>query len=143
MKLTNEKVIRLHPLVCSGFNADFDGDQMAVHVPLSQKARIEAITLLMAGNNVFHPAHGDPCILPTQDMILGLYYMSLKSAEHSDIHFLSYAEVTKALMHKKIGLHDKVKFTSIKNDMQVTIFTTPGRLLISEIVPSSCNFVYE
>ncbi len=143
VKLTNEKVIRLHPLVCSGFNADFDGDQMAVHVPLSQKARIEAITLLMAGNNVFHPAHGDPCILPTQDMILGLYYMSLKSAEHSDIHFLSYAEVTKALMHKKIGLHDKVKFTSIKNDIQVTIFTTPGRLLISEIVPSSCNFVYE
>ncbi len=76
MKLTNEKVIRLHSLVCSGFNADFDGDQMAVHVPLSQKARIKAITLLMAGNNVFHLAHGDPCILLSQDMVLGLYYMS-------------------------------------------------------------------
>ncbi len=65
----------------------------------------------------------------------------LKSSEHSDIHFLSYAEVTKTLIHKKIGLHDKVKFTSIKNDIRVTIFTTPGLLLISELVSSSCNFV--
>ncbi|PIM95792.1 hypothetical protein [Candidatus Hodgkinia cicadicola] len=143
VKLTNEKVIRLHPLVCSGFNADFDGDQMAVHVPLSLKARIEATTLLMAGNNVFHPAHGDPCILPSQDMILGLYYMSLTSSEHSDIHLSSYVEVTKALVHGKISLHTKVKFTTIKNNIRVTIFTTPGRLLISELVPSSCNFIYE
>ena len=86
MKLTNEKVIRLHPLVYSRFNADFDGDRMAVHVPLSQKkVRIEATMLLMTENNVFHPVHGDPCILPTQAMILGLYYMSLTSSEQKRI----------------------------------------------------------
>ncbi len=143
MKLTNEKVIRLHPLVCSGFNADFDGDQMAVHVPLSLKARIEVTTLLMTENNVFHPAHGDPCILPSQDMILGLYYMSLTSTEQKDVLFSSYVEVTKALEYKKTNLHTKVKFTTIKNNIRVTVFTTPGRLLISELVPSKCNFIYE
>ncbi len=68
-------------MVCSGFNADFDGDQMAVHVPLNLNARIEATMLLMADNNGMHPVHGDPWILPSQDMILGLYYMSLKSQE--------------------------------------------------------------
>ncbi|PIM95982.1 hypothetical protein [Candidatus Hodgkinia cicadicola] len=143
VKLTNEKVIRLHPLVCSGFNADFDGDQMAVHVPLSLKARIEVTTLLMTENNVFHPAHGDPCILPSQDMILGLYYMSLTSTEQKDVLFSSYVEVTKALEYKKTNLHTKVKFTTIKNNIRVTVFTTPGRLLISELVPSKCNFIYE
>ncbi|WP_146656972.1 hypothetical protein, partial [Candidatus Hodgkinia cicadicola] len=81
--------------------ADFDGDQMAVHVPLSLKARIEVTTLLMTENNVFHPAHGDPCILPSQDMILGLYYMSLTSTEQKDVLFSSYVEVTKALEYKK------------------------------------------
>ncbi len=102
VKLTNKKVIRLHPLVCTGFNADFDGDQMAVHVPLSQKVRVEAAMLLMAENNVFHSAHGDPCVLPSQDMILGMYYMSLTSSKWTNICFTSYSEVTIALTHKKL-----------------------------------------
>ncbi|PIM95076.1 DNA-directed RNA polymerase subunit beta' [Candidatus Hodgkinia cicadicola] len=143
VKLTNEKVIRLHPLVCAGFNADFDGDQMAVHVPLSQKARIEATTLLMAGNNVLHPAHGDPCVLPSQDMILGLYYMSLTSSEQKNICFTSYSEVITALAHNKVGLHTKVRFTVIKNHIRITLFTTPGRLLISKLIPNKCGFIYE
>ncbi len=88
MKLTNDKIIRLHPLVCSGFNDDFDGDRMAVHVSLSFRTRIETILLLIANNNVFHPVHGDPCILPSQDMILGLYYMCLTSDEYTDVCFV-------------------------------------------------------
>ncbi len=143
VKLTNEKVIRLHPLVCSGFNADFDGDQMAVHVPLSFNARIEATTLLMADNNVMHPAHGDPCILPSQDMILGLYYMSLTSPEHKDICLSSYTEVHKILFLNKINLHTKIKFRTVVNGKITEILSTPGRLLISELVPSECNFLYE
>ncbi len=136
VKLTNEKVIRLHPLVCSGFNADFDGDQMAVHVPLSFNARIEATTLLMADNNVMHPTHGDPCILPSQDMILGLYYMSLTSPEHKDICLSSYNEVHKILFLNKINLHTKIKFRTVVNGKITEILSTPGRLLISELVPS-------
>ncbi|MFP3039943.1 MAG: DNA-directed RNA polymerase subunit beta', partial [Candidatus Hodgkinia cicadicola] len=93
VKLTNEKVIRLHPLTCAGFNADFDGDQMAVHVPLSLEARLEVMSLMMSTKNILHPAHGGLCILPTQDMIMGLYYMSLTSSEHKDMCFSSYAEV--------------------------------------------------
>ncbi len=143
VKLTNEKVIRLHPLVCSGFNADFDGDQMAVHVPLNLNARVEAITLLMAGNNVMHPAHGDPCILPSQDMILGLYYMSLTSPEQKDICLSSYNEVHKVLFLKKINLHTKIKFRTVVNGKMTEIPSTPGRLLISELVPSECDFLYE
>ncbi|WP_192572978.1 hypothetical protein [Candidatus Hodgkinia cicadicola] len=143
VKLTNEKVIRLHPLVCSGFNADFDGDQMAVHVPLSFNARIEATMLLMADNNVMHPAHGDPCILPSQDMILGLYYMSLTSPEHKDICLSSYKEVHKILFLNKINLHAKIKFKTVVNGKITEILSTPGRLLISELVPSECNFLYE
>ncbi len=143
VKLTNEKIIRLHPLVCSGFNADFDGDQMAVHVPLSFSARIEAATLLMADNNVMHPAHGDPCILPSQDMILGLYYMSLISSEHKDICLSSYNEVHKILFLRKINLHTKIKFRIVVNGKITEILSTPGRLLISELVPSECRFLYE
>ncbi|PIM96013.1 DNA-directed RNA polymerase subunit beta' [Candidatus Hodgkinia cicadicola] len=143
VKLTNEKVIRLHPLVCSGFNADFDGDQMAVHVPLSFNARIEATTLLMADNNVMYPAHGDPCILPSQDMILGLYYMSLTSPEYKDICLSSYNEVHRLLFLKKINLHTKIKFRTVVNGKITEILSTSGRLLISELVPSECNFLYE
>ncbi|MFP3039944.1 MAG: hypothetical protein ACKESA_01595, partial [Candidatus Hodgkinia cicadicola] len=93
VKLTNEKVIRLHPLTCAGFNADFDGDQMAVHVPLSLEAKLEVMSLMMSTKNILYPAHGGLCILPTQDMIMGLYYMSLTSSEHKDMCFSSYAEV--------------------------------------------------
>ncbi len=143
VKLTNEKVIRLHPLTCSGFNADFDGDQMAVHIPLSLKARIETILLIISTWNVFHPAHGDPCILPTQDMIMGLYYMSLKSSEYKDICFNTYSEVSNALVFGKITLHTKIKFCLNRNKSCITITSTPGRLLIMEAVPLECNFIYK
>src|SRR5204862_2791582 len=79
-KLVEGKAIQLHPLVCTGFNADFDGDQMAVHLPLSYEAQIEAKTLMMSTQNVFSPAHGNPVISPTQDMVLGLYYVTLGRA---------------------------------------------------------------
>ncbi len=140
-------------MVCSGFNADFDGDWIVVHVPLNFNVRIEAITLLMADNNVMHPAHGDPCILPTQDMILwfvlhivgsfGLYYISLISPKHTDICLSLYNEVHKILFLNKINLHAKVKFRIVINGKITEILSTPGRLLISELVPSECNFLYE
>ncbi len=142
IKLTTERVIRLHPLLCSGFNADFDGDQMAVHVPLSLQARMETISLLMAWKHVLHPAHGDPCILPSQDMILGLYYMSLTSGVKKNVCLYSYLEVHRVLENRMVGLHDKVKFV-IKRDVFITVLSTPGRLLISEAVPSKCKFLYE
>ncbi|MFP3039953.1 MAG: DNA-directed RNA polymerase subunit beta', partial [Candidatus Hodgkinia cicadicola] len=142
VKLTNEKVIRLHPLTCVGFNADFDGDQMAAHVPLSFNARIEVILLMISTRNIFHPAHGKPCILPTQDMVMGLYYMSLVSLECKDICFTSYADVVNALLFKKVDLHTKVKFTLVRNGSHITIVSTPGRLLIMEAVPLECNFIY-
>ncbi|PIM94932.1 DNA-directed RNA polymerase subunit beta' [Candidatus Hodgkinia cicadicola] len=142
VKLTNERVIRLHPLVCSGFNADFDGDQMAVHVPLSLQAKMECSLLMMADKNIFHPAHGDPCILPTKDMILGLHYMSLTSNVEKNICLCSYSQVHKVLESRIVGLHDKIKFI-IKDGSINTVTSTPGRLLISEIVPMKCKFLYE
>ncbi|PIM95180.1 DNA-directed RNA polymerase subunit beta' [Candidatus Hodgkinia cicadicola] len=142
VKLTTERAIRLHPLLCSGFNADFDGDQMAVHVPLSLQARMETMALLIAWKHVLHPAHGDPCILPSQDMILGLYYMSLTSDVEKHVCLYSYLEVHKVLENGIVGLHDKVKFI-IMGDVSITIMSTPGRLLISEIVPTKCRFLYE
>ncbi len=143
VKLTNEKAIRLHPLTCSGFNADFDGDQMAVHVPLSLEARLEAIVLIMSVENVLHPAHGGLCIFPTQDMIIGLYYMSLISLDYKDICFTSYIEVDSALLSGIVNLHTKVKFIILKNNNYITITSTPGRLLIMSIVPIECDFIYE
>ncbi len=143
VKLTNEKAIRLHPLTCSGFNADFDGDQMAIHVPLSFKARIETILLIISTWNVFHPAHGSPCVLPTQDMIIGLYYMSLVSSQQEDICFTSYIDVITSLLFKKINLHAKVKFSLLRNGNYIVITSTPGRLLIMEAVPLECGFIYK
>ncbi len=108
VRITNSKVIRLHPLVCAGFNADFDGDQMAVHVPLTLEARAEALALMMSTKNVLHPAHGSPCVLPTQDMVLGLYYMSLVSADTSNMCFSCYADVSAALFAGLVKLTAKV-----------------------------------
>ncbi len=116
---------------------------MAVHVPLSFEARMEAVTLILSVRNVLHPAHGRPCILPTQDMIMGLYYMSLTSLECKDICFTSYVEIDSALLFGIVNLHTKVKFIISKNDSFVTITSTPGRLLIMGAVPSKCNFIYE
>ncbi|MFP3038555.1 MAG: DNA-directed RNA polymerase subunit beta' [Candidatus Hodgkinia cicadicola] len=143
VRLINSKVIRLHPLVCSGFNADFDGDQMAVHIPLSKEARLEALILMMSTKNIRHPAHGSSSITPTQDMILGLYYMSFVSSKQSSICFTSYTEVNSALLSHVVDLHTKIKFYTIIDGKQKLVFTTPGRLLISEVVPKACKVVYD
>ncbi len=143
VKLTNEKVIRLHPLTCSGFNADFDGDQMAVHVPLSLEARMETVSLIISTENVLHPAHGDPAILPTQDMIMGLYYMSLRSFDCKSICFNTYSEMDTALALGEITLHTKINFNLNKNGNYIIITSTPGRLLIMEAIPFKCDFMYE
>ncbi|PIM95069.1 DNA-directed RNA polymerase subunit beta' [Candidatus Hodgkinia cicadicola] len=143
VKLTNKRTIGLHPLTCAGFNADFDGDQMAVHVPLSMEARLEAVLLMFPSNNILHPAHGNPTFLPTKDMILGLYYLSLVSSEESDICFGNYSEVVKALSNEKIKLHSNVRFNLKVNGIMNVVKTTPGRLLISEIIPTKCNIIYD
>ncbi len=142
-RLIDSKVIRLHPLVCSGFNADFDGDQMAVHIPLSKEAQIEASTLMISTKNILHPAHGSSAILPTQDMVLGLYYMSFVSAKRSSVCFTSYAEIDCALATRAIDLHTRVRFCAIVGGRQKLVVSTPGRLLVSEVIPKACNIVYD
>ncbi|MGP1922472.1 MAG: hypothetical protein ACTS5F_00035 [Candidatus Hodgkinia cicadicola] len=140
--IINEKVIRLHPLVCSGFNADFDGDQMAVHVPLSEEARLEACDLLLATRNVLHPASGASAILPNQDMVLGLYYASLVDDGEITIFFGTYPDVRESLAKGEVKLHTRVKFLHSVNGRIEATTTTPGRLLISRLIPKQLNILY-
>ena len=141
-KLTEGKAIRLHPLVCAAFNADFDGDQMAVHVPLSIEAQLEARVLMMSTNNILSPANGRPIIVPSQDIVLGLYYMSLmRDGEKGEgMMFADMAEVEAALDNGLVSLHAKVKgrFPVVDADGNVTMEvadTTPGRLKLAEYLP--------
>ncbi|MGJ8564058.1 MAG: DNA-directed RNA polymerase subunit beta' [Alphaproteobacteria bacterium] len=141
-KLTEGKAIRLHPLVCAAFNADFDGDQMAVHVPLSIEAQLEARVLMMSTNNILSPANGKPIIIPSQDIILGLYYMSLmRDGEKGEgMVFANMAEVEAALDSKIVTVHSKVKgrFPVTHEDGSTTydvVETSPGRLQIAEFMP--------
>ena len=141
-KLTEGKAIRLHPLVCAAFNADFDGDQMAVHVPLSIEAQLEARVLMMSTNNILSPANGKPIIVPSQDIILGLYYMSLmRDGEKGEgMAFANMAEVEAALDNKIVNLHSKVKgrFVVTHEDGSTSYEvaeTSPGRLKIAEFLP--------
>ena len=140
--LIEGKAIQLHPLVCTAFNADFDGDQMAVHVPLSLEAQLEARVLMMSTNNILSPANGKPIIVPSQDMILGLYYLSLISPGDTGegMIFASMDELILAIDEKIVSLHSKIKCrykTLNENFLPVTqtVSTTPGRMLISEILP--------
>ncbi|WP_224702651.1 DNA-directed RNA polymerase subunit beta' [Devosia aquimaris] len=140
--LIEGKAIRLHPLVCSAFNADFDGDQMAVHVPLSLEAQLEARVLMMSTNNILHPANGQPIIVPSQDIVLGLYYLSLMNENEpgQGMAFGSYAELEHALDNKIVTLHTKIKgrVTAFDADGKETteiVETTPGRMLIGQILP--------
>ena len=105
--LIEGKAIQLHPLVCAAFNADFDGDQMAVHIPLSLEAQMEARTLMLASNNVLSPANGQPIIVPSQDVVLGLYYATREnvSARGNGMMFADIAEVTRAIDSRQIDLH--------------------------------------
>ncbi len=131
--LIEGKAIQLHPLVCPAFNADFDGDQMAVHVPLSLEARLEARVLMLASNNILSPANGQPVIVPTQDIVLGIYYMTREASgkKGEGILFSSIGEVRSAFDSKALDLHAKIK---VRID-GVIHETTTGRILLWEIIP--------
>ncbi len=131
--LIEDKAIQLHPLVCPAFNADFDGDQMAVHVPLSIEAQVEARVLMMSTNNILSPAHGDPIIIPTQDIVLGVYYMTreVPGAKGEGMVFSDPEEVHIALDSGVLDLHAKIK---VRIDGQL-YDTTTGRVLIYEVIP--------
>ena len=140
--LIEGKAIQLHPLVCAAFNADFDGDQMAVHVPLSLEAQLEARVLMMSTNNILHPANGGPIIVPSQDIVLGLYYLSLmrENEPGEGMAFGSINEIEHALNAKTVTLHAKIKarhrtVDADGNPMSVIYETTPGRMLIGQHLP--------
>jgi DNA-directed RNA polymerase subunit beta' len=145
-KLIEGKAIQLHPLVCAAFNADFDGDQMAVHVPLSLEAQLEARVLMMSTNNILSPANGRPIIVPSQDIVLGLYYLSIeKDNEPGEGMLISdAAELEHALHTNAVSLHAKVKarYETVdeKGKPIVDIIdTTPGRLMIANVLPRNAQ----
>jgi DNA-directed RNA polymerase subunit beta' len=140
--LVEGKAIQLHPLVCAAFNADFDGDQMAVHVPLSLEAQLEARVLMMSTNNILHPANGSPIIVPSQDIVLGLYYLSIiADGEPGEGMLLGgVREALQALEAGAVTLHAKVKarYNTIDEEGKPVSFihdTTPGRMLIGDMLP--------
>ena len=150
--LIDGHALRLHPLVCGGFNADFDGDQMAVHLPLSYEAQLEAITLVLSTNNIFSPQNGKPIIAPSQDMVLGIYYLTVgfptsattvPVCAHADEVFLGYSE-------GRIGIHDKIKLRLEEGALVASapgqweaariVETTVGRVLFNDILPYGMPF---
>jgi DNA-directed RNA polymerase subunit beta' len=136
--LIEGKAIQLHPLVCAAFNADFDGDQMAVHVPLSVEAQVEARVLMMSSNNILSPANGEPVIIPSQDIVLGLYYMSrerINSAGEGKT-FSSPVEAKIAYDYKAVHLQAKIK---VRMNGQI-VDTTMGRILLGGLLPASVPF---
>jgi DNA-directed RNA polymerase subunit beta' len=144
--LIEGKAIQLHPLVCTAFNADFDGDQMAVHVPLSLEAQLEARVLMMSTNNILSPANGKPIIVPSQDVVLGLYYMTLEREDEpgEGMSFGDVAEIEQALYHKRVSLQAKIqcRYRTVDKDnnpIVVRVKTTPGRMLLSQILPRHPN----
>ncbi|MCL6620092.1 DNA-directed RNA polymerase subunit beta' [Thermomonas hydrothermalis] len=149
--LIEGKAIQLHPLVCTAFNADFDGDQMAVHVPLSLEAQLEARALMMSSNNILSPANGEPIIVPSQDVVLGLYYMTraLENKAGEGMVFANVAEVRRAYDHRVVELHAKCKVriteTVVGEDGRRSkrtslVDTTVGRALLCEILPEGLPF---
>ena len=136
--LIEGKAIRLHPLICKGFNADFDGDQMSVHVPISLEAQLEARTLMLSTNNVLSPANGEPMTVPSQDMVLGVYYVSLISGEHTEKspRFASMDEVKMALENKTITLHTPI-YARVNGKKYAT---TAGRMMLGELLPEGMPF---
>ena len=140
--LIEGKAIQLHPLVCTAFNADFDGDQMAVHVPLSLEAQLEARVLMMSTNNILSPANGKPIIVPSQDIVLGLYYLTIEreGVLGEGMAFANVGEIQHALDEGVVSLHARVKarYIGVDEDGKRTsqiVETTPGRMLLSEILP--------
>ena len=159
--LIEGKAIQLHPLVCAAFNADFDGDQMAVHVPLSLEAQLEARVLMMSTNNILHPANGQPIIVPSQDIVLGLYYLTL--AREGDVGqyrtdaktkaplagiYADMGEIEHAIAAKAVTLHSKIKgraWTYDENGKRVAkLFdTTPGRLMLGQLLPKNAKIPFD
>ncbi len=148
--LIEGKAIQLHPLVCTAFNADFDGDQMAVHVPLSLEAQLEARVLMMSTNNILSPANGKPIIVPSQDIVLGIYYLSLETPEFRAMSderapaFATLGEIEHALQAGALQMHDKirVRFPTLDaagNKVVQRVVTTPGRMLIAQVLPKHQN----
>ena len=138
--LIEGKAIQLHPLVCTAFNADFDGDQMAVHIPLSIEAQIEARVLMMSTNNILSPAHGDPIIVPSQDIVLGIYYMTREKpfAKGYKQVFASPEEVRCAYDAEQVALHAPIKVRM----GGALVDTTVGRILLAEILPAEVSFSF-
>jgi DNA-directed RNA polymerase subunit beta' len=148
--LIEGKAIQLHPLVCTAFNADFDGDQMAVHVPLSLEAQLEARVLMMSTNNILHPANGQPIIVPSQDMVLGLYYLSIVAENEpgQGMVFSDMGELHHALETKVVTLHTKIKgrFKTVDEDgnpVSKIYETTPGRMIIGELLPRDVKVPFD
>ncbi len=148
--LIEGKAIQLHPLVCTAFNADFDGDQMAVHVPLSIEAQLEARALMLSSNNILSPANGDPIIVPSQDVVLGLYYMTRDrvNAMGEGMFFADVHEVHRAYENRLADLQAKVKVRLVEHvkspegmvERRRIVDTTIGRALLSEILPKGLSF---
>ncbi|AXA83539.1 DNA-directed RNA polymerase subunit beta' [Lysobacter oculi] len=149
--LIEGKAIQLHPLVCTAFNADFDGDQMAVHVPLSLEAQLEARALMMSTNNILSPANGEPIIVPSQDVVLGLYYMTraLENKAGEGMAFANVSEVKRAYDNRVVELHAKVKVRIteyvLNDDGERTaktsvVDTTVGRALLADILPKGLSY---
>jgi DNA-directed RNA polymerase subunit beta' len=149
--LIEGKAIQLHPLVCIAFNADFDGDQMAVHVPLSIEAQLEARALMMSTNNILSPANGEPIIVPSQDVVLGLYYMTRESinAKGEGMFFSNPSEVHRAFENRQVELHARIQvrltewqpgedgnLTSVRKRVETTV----GRTLLYELLPKGLSF---
>jgi DNA-directed RNA polymerase subunit beta' len=150
--LVEGNAIMLHPLVCKGFNADFDGDQMAVHLPLSVEAQVEAHTLIMSTNNIFSPANGAPMVGPSQDIVLGNYYITVARADQKGegMIFASPSEAITSYEIGKVGIHAKVKVGIEKgrkvvgedgpHESKGVVETTPGRCIFNEILPKELPF---
>ena len=149
--LIEGKAIRLHPLVCTAFNADFDGDQMAVHVPLSIESQLEARALMMSSNNILSPANGEPIIVPTQDVVLGLYYMTreLTNVKGEGMVFANPEEVARAYQSHEVVLHAKIKVRvtdwarsddGSDEERRYLVDTTVGRALLLDILPRGLEF---
>ncbi len=149
--LIEGKAIQLHPLVCGAFNADFDGDQMAVHVPLSNASILEAQLLMLSSHNMLNPQDGSPVTLPSQDMVLGLYYLTkerIVEKEQKERTFYNSEEVVIAFSEKKIALHDPIrvraKLENENGEIEMKLIrTTVGRVLLNEVVPAEVPFLNE
>ena len=151
-KLIEGNAIELHPLVCAAFNADFDGDQMAVHIPLSLEAQLEARVLMMSTNNILSPSNGKPIIVPSQDIVLGIYYLSQDTNKEKEDKkfkgiFSDIEEIEQAIENKSISLHSKIIsiFTTLDEtgkEIKEKYKSTAGRFLLASLLPKNFNIKF-